>query len=240
MRYSFKKSLLKNTIILFFLLYCLCGHSQIVPEQPQNDSISRDSISQKNDLIWLDDNHSIELDEILIVSSFKFKTPKDRREYLILKRKTERVWPYVVLASERLNTLTERLDKIDNHYDKVAYTQRVQSYMEKEFADQLKKLTKTEGQILVKLLYRQTGETTYNIVKELRSGFRAFRYNITAGFFTISLKEKYNPLEVKEDFYIEHILRRDFQSGTLEYQKSAIDIDFVEIMNKWEGEIKAY
>lgn len=229
---------MKNIFVLFFLLCCICGHAQIVPKE--TDSVAQDSVDKMEDWVRLDDNHSIELDEILIVSSLRFKSPQDRREYLILKRKTERVWPYVTLAAERLNTLTERLDKIDNHYDKVAYTQRVQSYMEKQFSEQLKKLTKTEGQILVKLLYRQTGETTYNIVKELRSGFRAFRYNITAGIFTISLKEKYDPLEVKEDFYIEHILRRDFQSGILEYQKAAIDIDFVEITDKWEGEIKAY
>lgn len=176
----------------------------------------------------------IRLERVVIVAPFNYESRAERREYLILKRKTKKVWPYAVLAAERLSTLEERLNGLKSNYDKRAYTKRVQKYMENQFTDQLKDLTKTEGQILVKLLNRQTGETTYEIIRELRTGWRAFRYNITAGLFTISLKEAYNPLENKEDYYIEHILRRGIQMGELEYQEPSIDIDYSEVMEKWE------
>jgi len=176
----------------------------------------------------------IRLERVVIVAPFNYNSRAERREYLILKRKTEKVWPYAVLAAERLSTLEKRLDVLESNYDKKVYTRRVQRYMESQFTDQLKDLTKSEGQILVKLLNRQTGETTYEIIRELRTGWRAFRYNITAGLFTISLKEEYNPMENKEDYYIEHILRRGIQMGDLEYQAPSIKIDFAKVTEKWE------
>jgi hypothetical protein len=71
-------------------------------------------------------------------------------------------------------------------------------------------------------------------VKDLRSGWRAFWYNTTASFFDISLKEEFNPSDVKEDFYIEDILQREFQSGTLNEQAPKIEIEFLELLNKWQ------
>lgn len=176
---------------------------------------------------------AIDLDEVLVVGAYKFDSRNERRQYLILKRKTKKVWPYAVLASTRLSELQERLSKLESGYKKRKYTRIVQNYIEEEFTTELKKLTKTEGQILVKLMYRQTGETTFDIVKELKSGWRAFWYNTTASLFNISLKEKFDPLEVKEDYFIEHILRRGFQKGDIEKHPSAIDINFVTCMQKW-------
>lgn len=176
----------------------------------------------------------IRLERVVLVAPFNYKSRAERREYLILKRKTEKVWPYAVLAAERLSSLEKRLDLLESNYDKKVYTRRVQKYMENQFTDQLKDLTKTEGQILVKLLNRQTGETTYEIIRDLRTGWRAFRYNLTAGLFTISLKEEYNPLENREDYYIEHILRRGIQMGDLEHQAPSVNIDYDKVMEKWE------
>ncbi len=173
------------------------------------------------------------LAKVVIISPFQFNTKEERRQYLILRYKTRKVWPYAVLAAKRLETLRSRLDSLDTKKEKAAYTRRVQRFMEDEFKDQLKKLTRTEGQILVKLLYRQTGDSTFDIIKDLRSGFRAFRYNLTAGVFTISLKREYDPLEVKEDYIIEHILQWAFQHNQLEKQDSAIEIDYEELMEKW-------
>lgn len=176
----------------------------------------------------------IDLEEVFLVGPYKYKNRLDRRRYLILKYKTKRVWPYAVLAAKRLSELNKRLSSIESGYKKRRYIKIVQRYIQDEFTDQLKKLTKTEGQILVKLMYRQTGETTFNIVKELKSGWRAFWYNTTASLFNISLKEKYKPEEVREDYLIEHILRRSFQKGELEKHRPKISIDFEASMKKWQ------
>ena len=109
----------------------------------------------------------------------------------------------------------------------------MQKYIEEEFSEELKKLTRTEGQILLKLIYRQTGNTSYGLVKELRSGWRAFWYNSTAKMFKISLKEEYHPESIHEDYLIEDILQRAFAAGQLERQESVLDYDYASLSNKW-------
>ncbi|ARV10816.1 DUF4294 domain-containing protein [Gilvibacter sp. SZ-19] len=178
----------------------------------------------------------IDLDEVVLLNKLEFNSKEDRRRYLILRRKTRKVYPYAKLASERLTSLQQRLDSIEDKSQRKKYTKRIQKYIEGEFSDRLKKLTRTEGQILVKLIYRQTGRTAFDLVKELRTGWRAFWYNTTASMFDISLKEEYKPFEVKEDYLIEDILERSFQANLLERQKPAFDIDFLDLTDHWDNQ----
>ncbi|GAA3790083.1 DUF4294 domain-containing protein [Corallibacter vietnamensis] len=176
---------------------------------------------------------AIDLDEVLVLHRLKFDSREERKRYLILRRKTIKVYPYAKLAAERLESLNQRLDLMTSKRDRKRYTKIIQEYIEDEFSEQLKKLTRTEGQILVKLVHRQTGITTFDLIKELRSGWRAFWYNGTANLFDISLKEVFDPENNKEDYLIEDILQRNFQSGLLEKQDPALDIDFLKLSDKW-------
>lgn len=178
---------------------------------------------------------SIDLDPVLVLPRLQFKNRDERLQYIILRRKTLKVYPYAKLAAERLVALQERLDGLKRNSQKRRYTRIIHKYIEDEFAEELKKLTKTEGQILVKLIHRQTGSTTFNLIKELRSGWRAFWFNTTASLFNISLKEEYQPLLVKEDYLIEDILQRAFQNSQIERQPPAFDIDFYACVNKWNN-----
>ncbi|HET8838606.1 MAG TPA: DUF4294 domain-containing protein [Flavobacteriaceae bacterium] len=200
----------------------------------QIDSIAKDSVPVQyivmGDSIPVD---AIDLDKVVVLGKLKFKNPQEQRRYLILQRKTRKVWPFATLAAARLKELNRRLEKIEDKSDRKQYIRMIQNYMEGKFKEKLKNLTKTEGQILVKLLYRQTGITTYELVREMRSGWNAFWYNSTAGLFNISLKEKYLPESVEEDFLIEDILQRSFRSGVLDSQEPAIEIDYLELLNKW-------
>ena len=139
---------------------------------------------------------SIYLDEVMLLPKLEFKSKEDRRRYLILWRKTLKVYPYAKLAAERLETLNERLNTLEKRSEKKSYARKVQKYIEEEFSEELKKLTRTEGQILVKLIHRQTGKTTFELIKELRSGWRAFWFNSTASLFDISLKREFDPANV--------------------------------------------
>ncbi|MDB4108333.1 DUF4294 domain-containing protein, partial [Flavobacteriaceae bacterium] len=114
------------------------------------------------------------------------------------------------------------------------YTRLIQKFIEDEFSEKLKKFTKTEGQILIKLIHRQTGETAFDLIKTLRSGWRAFWYNNTALLFDISLKIPFDPLTSEEDYLIEDILQRQFQNGRLEYQKPFIEFDLYELSEEWK------
>jgi hypothetical protein len=177
-------------------------------------------------------NH-IDLDEVLVLPRLKFRDARERRRYLILRRKTLKVFPFAKMAGERLETLNERLDKIKKKSKKKAYAKKVQKYIEGEFSEELKKLTRTEGQILVKLIHRQTGTTTFNLIKKLRSGWRAFWFNTTANLFDISLKKEYNPLENEEDYLIEDILLRNLQDSDIEGLKTALNFNYFEARKKW-------
>ncbi|TNJ42146.1 DUF4294 domain-containing protein [Tamlana fucoidanivorans] len=176
---------------------------------------------------------AIDLDEVMLLHKLEFGNREERIRYLILRRKTLKVYPYAKMAAERLDSMNSHLATLKKNRQKKRYTRKIQKYIEGEFSDELKKLTRTEGQILVKLIHRQTGTTAFDLVKELRSGWRAFWYNTTANMFKISLKREFDPVNVKEDYLIEDILQRSFQSGLLERQKPAIEFDFYDLTDKW-------
>ncbi|WP_373519868.1 DUF4294 domain-containing protein [Pricia sp.] len=215
-------------VILFFLLFVWSGYAQ-VEEQPI-DSITEKMIIIEGDSIF---RNSIDLDEVYLFGNLKFDSYKDKLRYYILRRKTLKVYPYAKLAAERLVELNDSITKIKKRRHQKRYTKEVQKFIEDEFSAELKKLTRTEGQILVKLIYRQTGTTAFDLVKELRSGWRAFWYNTTAGMFSISLKEQFHPERIHEDYQIEDILQRAFASYRLERQESVLDYDYGQLTDKW-------
>ena len=210
----------------------ICGAQ--IPEEyktQQKDSIATYYYIVQGDTI---PREYIDLEEVVLLNKLSFNNKVDRRRYLILRRKTRKVYPYAKLASERLLTMTKRLQTIKKKRQASKYTKRIQKYIEQEFSEKLKKLTKTEGQILVKLIHRQTGTTAYDLVKELRTSWRAFWYNTTASLFDISLKQEYTPFSVEEDYLIEDILERSFQEEILERQAPFIKIDFLELSSHWD------
>ena len=127
----------------------------------------------------------INLEEVTVYKPIKLESREDLVMYYTLKRKTLKVYPYAKMASERLTKLNSRLLKIKSNRKKKKYTKLLEKFIQNELTEELKKLTKTEGQILVKLIHRETGITAYELVKELRNGFRAFSYNTIAKFFDI-------------------------------------------------------
>jgi len=168
------------------------------------------------------------LKEVMVFNRPEFKNWEDRKRYYILRRKTKKVYPYAVLASKRIKQLDERLDRIETKRGKKKYTKIIQDYIEKEFGPKLKKFTQSEGRIMIKLIHRQTGTNTYNIVKKYRSGWKAFWSNTTASIFNLSLKAEYNPFKFQEDLAIESILRESFENGSLDYESAfweKLDVD---------------
>ena len=130
------------------------------------------------------------------------------------------------------------MSKFKTERDKKKYFKIVENYLENEFEDQLKKLSRKQGQILVKLIHRQTGKTTYTLVKDLKSGWKAFWASNTAKVFDINLKEEFDPFEVTEDFLIESILIKAFNEGRLQRQPPAQKIDYVELSKVWKEKVE--
>ena len=159
------------------------------------------------------------LDEVLFMDKPSFDSDESRRRYYILRRKVLKVYPYAVMAGNKLDSLNLILAGMRSKRDKKRFIKDFQEYLEEKFEDRLRKLTRTEGQILSKLIYRETGITTYELIDEYRSGWNAFWWNKAANYYDISLKTPYAPETVEEDKLIETILQRAFNQGLLEERK---------------------
>jgi hypothetical protein len=140
------------------------------------------------------------------VEVLAFKNKDERKKYYILKRRVLKVYPYAILAKEKLNTIQNGLDSIPKRRHKKRYTKQMSKWVKEEYSDRLKNLSMKEGKILVKLIYRETSLTSYEIVKSYRGRFNAFFWQTIAKLWENNLKTEYDPLNVKEDKLIEHIL----------------------------------
>lgn len=197
----------------------------------------KDTLQLSEKYFSVNDVQTITLNEVHLLSKRKFKSQQDIYYYSWLRKKVYKAYPYAILASKRLDTLASRLERIEEKSKRRKYTKIIQRYLEGEFTDQLKKLTKTEGEILIKLIHRQTGKTVFEQIKDFRSGWNAFWYNATANVFSLSLKTEYDPKQINEDFLIEEILQSAFIEEALIEQKSKVEFDFYEIYKQRNGEI---
>ena len=217
---------MKQFIFLLFFFTIVNTYTQ----QIENDSIS-EYIRISGDTIV---KGTIGLNEVLLLPKRPFYNSDQIRKYLILKRKTLKVYPYSVMASDRLNSLNERLNLIKTKRGKKRYTKMVQKFLEDELTPELSKLTQSEGRILIKLIHRQTGISTYDLVKQLRNGLRAFFYNTTAKFFNMNLKSEFMPETNVDDYYIEDIVQRSIRDKQIEYRDPAKIYDLFKLKSFWD------
>ena len=176
----------------------------------------------------------IELKEVVVFQPLKFVSYQEAKRYILLRQRTLRVYQYAKLAADRLKILTERLNQIKSKRKKRKYLRLIEDFIYNEFELELRKLSRSQGKILIKLIHRQTGNTTHQLVKELRNGWRALIYQTTASLFKLSLKDTYNPKEVYEDYLIEDILQRAFSEERLERQDTALDYDLDALYIYWK------
>lgn len=213
-----------NLYLLFLLLITFVGKSQVV----QKDTIKMGYVLTEKDSILGD---TIQLEEILI---YKQKLdPEAQKQYNLLRNRVYVTYPYAKLASDRLTTLTKGMSSLTANRDKKIYFKIVEDYVSNEFEAKLKKLSRKQGQILIKLINRQTGITTYDLIKNYKSGWKAFWSNTTARMFDLNLKAPYAPYSSNEDFLIETILVRAFESGRLINKSPATPIDYNHLNNFW-------
>ncbi|MFV8356078.1 DUF4294 domain-containing protein [Flavobacterium sp. XS1P32] len=216
--------------LIKFLFFCLFTtlslNAQVIPQ----DTTKMGYELEDDESIL---NDTIQLPEVLI---YKGKMDPDaRKQFLLLQSRVYKTYPYAKLASERLTILNKGMANLKTNKEKKRYFKIVENYLSNEFEAKLKKLSRKQGQILVKLIHRQTGTTTYELVKNLKSGWKAFWSNTAASMFDINLKTKYAPFDVNEDYLIETILVRAFDSGRLQNQNPAKPVDYDNLTDSWES-----
>ena len=215
--------MLKHLLLCGFLWSAFLGYGQQEPPA-QLLLIEGDSLPQ----------YGISLKEVVVFQPLKFKSRQKLKEYLLLRRRVFKVYPYAKLAAERLTVLNQRLNEIESKRSRKKYLKRLEKFIYEEFEQELKKLSKSQGRILIRLVHRQTGSTTYELVKELRTGWKAFIYQTTASLFQLSLKDRYNPEEVVEDYLIEDILQRAFADEYLIEQPPVVSYELDSLYAIWK------
>ncbi len=109
-----------------------------------------------------------------------------------IKYNVKKVYPYAILAAAKLKEYNLILAKIPNEDDKKRFTKLAEKQLKEQFGEELKNLSMVQGRILIKLVYRETGRTTYDVVKEMRGPFSAFMWQSLALVFSSNLKDDYD------------------------------------------------
>ncbi|TDD93685.1 DUF4294 domain-containing protein [Flavobacterium cellulosilyticum] len=210
--------------LFFFLLLSISIQAQVLNKVTLKKEITETEI----DSVF---NDTIALEEI-VISKVKLDT-ESLKQFTILRNRVYVTYPYAKLASERLTALNRGMNSLKTNKEKKKYFKIIEDYLSNEFEERLKKLSRKQGQILVKLIHRQTGTTTYDLVKSLKSGWKAFWSNTAARMFDLNLKEEYQPYQSNEDYLIETILVRAFESGRLINQPPAKPVNYDDLTDYW-------
>ena len=180
----------QNKILLLFIVISSVSYSQ--------ELILKDYVIEEGDTILLSD--------IPVIEIITFKDAKEKVRYNRLKRKVLKVYPYAIYTKNKLKEIEKELSEIKRRRKKKKYTKQVSSFLKEELGEKMKKFTRTEGNILVKLIYRETKISTYKLLKEYRGSVNAFFWQTMAKIYDNNLKQEYDPVNNREDMLIEHII----------------------------------
>lgn len=150
-----------------------------------------------------------------IYASISPEAAAKMKAYLKLRRDVLRAYPYARLAASQLKFINDSVANIPNEKLRKKFIKHTEADLKKQFEKDLKKLTVTQGRILIKLIDRETGSTSYALVKELRGSLQAFFWQGIARLFGSNLKSTYNAQA--EDALIESIVQQ-IERGELQYQ----------------------
>lgn len=187
---------MRQSLLLLFLLLLL-----------PSLSIAQDTLKsvKETQIVDGDTLNVIELYPVVIFPTAKITTKREAKRFDRLVYNIRKVYPYAKLAGDKLKYYKTGLDTIPSDKEKKRYLKKAEKELESQFGDQIRDLTFSQGKLLIKLIYRETGNSTFAIVKELRGGFSAFIYQTLARIFGYDLKTTYDPLG--EDLVIEQVVQ---------------------------------
>ena len=144
------------------------------------------------------------IEEVVIYAKRTFKTEEDRQKYLRLRRNVIRVLPYAIYAQKRYEQLDRDLALANSRREEKRLIKECEREIKDKITSEVKNLSVSQGKILIKLIERQTGNTSYDLVKDMKGGISAFVYQGVAKIFGHNLKSTYDP---QEDYEIENFIR---------------------------------
>ena len=142
-----------------------------------------------------------------------FKTNEEKINYYRTKKRIRKVYPIALFAKNKLNEIRSSLDTIPKNRKKRKFKRELGKWVKNEYEPIFRKMSIKEGRILIKLVYRETNYTTYDLVKDYRGRFSAFFWQRVIKAYNNDLKMKYDPVSNSEDELIESILNELILEG---------------------------
>jgi len=154
------------------------------------------------------------MNPIIIYPNERFRNSEQEKFYWKTVRDVKRALPYAKLISATLLETYEYIDTYDSQAEKQAYLTKFEKAIFNQYKPAMKKMTKSQGKMLIKLINRETNQSSYNIVKAFLGTFRAGFWQTFGRFFGVNLKTGYHPDKDETDAMIERICVR-VEQGTL-------------------------
>jgi hypothetical protein len=145
-----------------------------------------------------------EIREVWVYPRREFRNARFERQYYRLIQRVKKVYPYALRASELLDQYEPEYIKLKTDREKRRLIGKVEDQLMARYKEEFKKMSISDGRVLIKLIDRQTGRTGYDIIKEFRGGFQAAFWQGIARLFRNNLKDEYDPYG--EDLLIEEIV----------------------------------
>ena len=179
-------------ISLVFLLLCLFCRISVYSQDTKSASLPNKNtylgIIEEGDTIPL-----VILREILVYPKIQFKNDKERREYDKLVRDVKVTFPYARLVYNTLIETYEYIETLPDDKARDAHLKLMEKELFKQYKPELKKLTLSQGKLLIKLIDRECNQSSYHLVGAFLGKFRASFWNVFAGMLGASLKAEYDP-----------------------------------------------
>lgn len=147
----------------------------------------------------------IPLNTVDIYTTYLFGSARKFEQWTRTKANVKKVYPYAILAAAKLKEYNNALNRMTNKEMQKVFLKQCEKDLKKDFEEELKALTVSQGKILMKLIDRETGETTYEIVKQLRGTFQAAMWQALARIFGHNMKVEYDAKA--EDLMIERAIK---------------------------------
>jgi hypothetical protein len=146
----------------------------------------------------------VEIKEVTVYGRTRSSKKSDYRRYERLVNNIKRVYPYALMVRMKLNQVNEELKNISDEKERKNYIKNVEKDVFAEYEDDMRNMTLTQGKLLIKLIDRETQNTSYALIRDYRGKFSAAFWQGVARIFGTNLKEEYDPYG--EDAIIELII----------------------------------
>lgn len=133
------------------------------------------------------------LTDFVKYSPIRFRSNKDKIAYTKLVRDVKKTLPYAKQIAGIITETYEYMETLPDDKSRQQHLNKMEKYLMDQYTPKMKKLTRSQGQLLMKLVDRETNSSSYHIIDAFMGSFKAWTYNVFAGLFGNSLKTRYNP-----------------------------------------------